>query len=53
MKIINKKWIIPKTSHPTVEYILGHINDEKILRWAIVETTDTSYIIEGATQTTD
>ena len=53
MKIVNKKWTIPKTSQPTVEYVLGHIDDEKIIRWAIVETTDTSYIIEGAIEITD
>jgi hypothetical protein len=53
MKIINKQLEIPKTTDLTHEYILSYFGEQKVIRWAIVETTDTHYIIDSAVEVTD
>lgn len=46
MKIVNKQFKVPKIADISTDYILGCLEDQNIVRWAIVEVTDEFYVID-------
>lgn len=46
MKIVNKQFKVPKIADISTNYILECLEDQNIVRWAIVEVTDEFYVID-------